>query len=170
MVLILQVNNLRQPTAGTLYFLSMNVTVFRSAPTAMLRNSNHESTLGIEVYRFFWKVSSVEMCYVCVETCSNSFATWLFKHKFFFTLAALLCVCGMKNARFFSDFSARVITLGPLFFSIAHVSGHPGPTLVKILTDRSQHRFFPGWRWTRRRSRNQSRCRRQTQCENANAS
>ena len=29
---------------------------------------------------------------------------------------------------FFADFSARFITLGLFFFSIAHVSGHPGPT------------------------------------------
>ena len=27
-----------------------------------IRTSSHESTLGFEVYRFFWKVSSVEMC------------------------------------------------------------------------------------------------------------
>ena len=34
-----------------------------------------------------------------------------------------------EKRTFFSDFSARFITLGPLFFSIARVSGHPGPTL-----------------------------------------
>ena len=52
-----------------------------------------------------------------------------FQTDVFFQVGGAFVRLRDETGTFFSDFSARFITLGPLFFSIARVSGHPGPTL-----------------------------------------
>ena len=53
-----------------------------------------------------------------------------FRTQVFFQVGGAFVRLRDEKRTFFSpDFSARFITLGPLFFSIARVSGHPGPTL-----------------------------------------